>query len=84
MDITDESYNKLRRNIGNDFSRAKEDNITELYSFHCASCGYKNIHNFKIMTCGCDRQLEGSLVYRKIGNTVIYDTRERRKKGNSR
>lgn len=78
--IADDTYNKLRKNIGNDFSSGKEGKITELYSFHCSNCGYKNIHNVKELTCGCGKQLEGKLVYQKIGDTVVYDRREGRKK----
>jgi hypothetical protein len=77
----DDSYNKLKRNIGNDFRREKEGKIMELYSFHCSNCGYRNIHNIKKLTCGCDKELQGILVYRKIGDTVIYDTREKGKRG---
>lgn len=78
--IADDSYNKLMKNIGNDFSTRKENKITELYSFRCRSCGYKNIHNFKNLICGCGEQLEGNLVYRKIEDTVVYDIRQARRK----
>jgi hypothetical protein len=27
------------------------------------------------MTCGCGKNLDGVLVFRKVGDTVIYDTR---------
>lgn len=77
----DDVYDKLKRDIGNDFSRGKEEKIIELYSFHCGNCGYRNIHNIKILTCGCGKELQGILVYRKIGDTVIYDIREKRKRG---
>jgi hypothetical protein len=76
----DDAYNKLRKNIGNDFSRRKEERTLELYSFHCGNCGYRNIHNIKTLTCGCGKELQGIIVYRKIGDTVIYDTTEKRKK----
>jgi hypothetical protein len=74
----DDRYNKLRRDIGNDFSsKSKEGGeITELYSFHCGNCGYQNIHNIRILSCGCGKELHGNLVYRKVGDTVIYDSRE--------
>jgi hypothetical protein len=77
----DDSYNKLTRNIGNDFDIRKEGRILELYSFHCGNCGYRNIHDIKILTCGCGKVLHGILVYRKIGETVTYDTRQKRKRG---
>ena len=79
----DDTYNRLAKNIGNDFT-AGAAGITELYSFHCANCGYKNIHNIKQMTCGCGRSLEGTLVYRKVGDTVIYDMRGRSRGGKAR
>jgi hypothetical protein len=78
--IADDAYNKLRKNIGNDFSAGKEGKITELFSFHCGNCGYKNIHNVKEMTCGCEKKLEGRLVYQKINDTVIFDMREGKKR----
>lgn len=74
----DDQYNKLRKNIGDDFTRT-EEKVKELYSFHCGNCGYKNIHNMEILTCGCGKTLAGRLVYRKIGDTIIYDTREKGK-----
>lgn len=79
--VLDDRYNKLRRDIGNDFSRRSDGNkepVTELFSFHCGSCGYRNIHDVKVLTCGCGQQLQGRQVYRKVGDTVIYDTREKR------
>jgi hypothetical protein len=36
-----------------------------------------------MLTCGCGKELQGTLVYQKIGDTVIYDAREW-KKGNKR
>ena len=71
----DDAYNRLAKNIGNDFKTGGIGGITELYSFHCQACGYRNIHNAKQMTCGCGKALEGILVYRKVGDTVIYDMR---------
>ena len=79
--ISDDVYNRLKKNIGDDFDTRSEDRITELYSFHCESCGYRNIHNVKELVCGCGKQLLGNLVYRKIGDTVIYDMRQGSKKG---
>ena len=76
--IADDAYNRLAKNIGNDFGRST-DKITELYSFHCGDCGYRNIHNIKSLTCGCGKDLKGSLVYQKLGDTVIYDNRDKRK-----
>jgi hypothetical protein len=81
LSYIDDVYDKLKRDIGNDFRRGKEGKIIELYSFQCGNCGYRNIHNIKKLTCGCDKELQGILVYRKIGDTVIYDTREKRKRG---
>jgi hypothetical protein len=84
--IADDAYNKLRKNIGNDFGGGQKEGrtITELYSFHCGSCGYRNIHDIKTLACGCGKGLlRGTLVYRKIGDTVVYDAREKRK-GNRR
>jgi hypothetical protein len=78
--IADDSYNKLRKNIGNDFSSGKVGKITELYSFQCGNCGYKNIHNVKELECGCGKELKGNLVYQKIGDTVIFDMSEGKKK----
>jgi hypothetical protein len=40
----DDVYNKLRRDIGNDFQGKKEGKIVELYLFHCGNCGYRNMH----------------------------------------
>jgi hypothetical protein len=77
----DDAYNKLKRDIGNDFRRGKDRKIIELYSFQCGNCGYRNIHDIKKLTYGCGKELQGVLVYRKIGDTVIYDTREKRKRG---
>jgi hypothetical protein len=34
-----------------------------------------------MLTCGCGKELQGMLVYRKIGDTVIYDARQKRKGG---
>jgi hypothetical protein len=82
----DDRYNKLKRDMGNDFSRSKSDasgreggQVTELYSFHCGNCGYRNIHDVKVLNCGCGKVLQGMLVYRKVGDTVIYDMREKKK-----
>lgn len=80
MSHIDDAYNRLRRNIGNDFGREERERIVELHLFHCGNCGYRNIHNIKILTCGCGKELEGILVYRKIGDTVVYDTTEKRRK----
>ncbi len=76
----DDVYNKLKRDIGNDFQGNKEGKIVELYSFHCINCGYRNIHDIKMLTCGCGKELQGLLVYRKIGDTVIYDARQKKRK----
>jgi hypothetical protein len=76
----DDVYDKLKRDIGNDFRGRKAGNTIELYSFHCSNCGYRNIHNIKILACGCGKELQGMLVYRKIGDTIIYDTRKKRKR----
>lgn len=74
MSYIDDAYNRLAKNIGNDFGVGK-DAVTELFSLHCLNCGYRNIHNLKRMTCGCGKNLDGVLVFRKVGDTVIYDTR---------
>jgi hypothetical protein len=34
-----------------------------------------------MLTCGCGKELQGMLVYHKIGDTVIYDARQKRKRG---
>jgi hypothetical protein len=73
----DDRYNKLRKNIGNDFSKVRK--VKELYSFQCGNCGYRNIHDVNEMVCGCGRPLKGLLVYRKVDDMVIYDTRENRR-----
>jgi hypothetical protein len=72
----DDRYNKLRNNIGNDFSKVGK--VKELYSFQCGKCGYRNIYDVNEMICGCGNHLKGTLVYRKVDDTVIYDNRERR------
>ena len=77
----DDVYDKLKRDIGNDFRGRREGKIIELYSFQCSNCGYRNIHDIKMLTCGCGKELQGILVYRKIGDTVIYDTRQKKKRG---
>lgn len=76
--IVDDAHNKLKNDLGTDFSK-REDKITELYSFRCGSCGYHNIHNVKELDCGCGNRVQGVIVYRKIGDTVVYDAREGRK-----
>ena len=77
----DDVYNKLRRDIGDDFQGKKEEGkIVELYSFHCGNCSYRNIHDIKALTCGCGKELQGLLVYRKIGDTIIYDARQKKRK----
>jgi len=76
---TDDLFNKLRNDVGTDFKK-HEDKITELYSFRCGNCGYHNIHNVKEIECGCGKKVQGLIVYRKIGNTVVYDMREGKKK----
>lgn len=78
MTHVDDRYNKLRNDVGNDFRRSEK--VKELYSFQCGNCGYRNIHDVNGMYCGCGNQLHGKLVYRKVGDTVIYDARERRGK----
>jgi hypothetical protein len=75
----DDVYDKLKRDLGSDFGRRIDEKIIELYSFHCGYCGYRNIHDIKMLICGCGKELHGILVYRKIGDTVIYDTRQKRK-----
>ncbi|HEX2106160.1 MAG TPA: hypothetical protein VHF28_00370 [Nitrososphaera sp.] len=79
MSNIDDVYDKLKRNLGSDFSTRREGKILELYSFHCSNCGYRNIHDIKTLACGCGNGLHGILVYRKIGDTVIYDTRRRKR-----
>jgi len=78
-DRIDDVYNKLKNDIGTDFAN-KEGKITELYSFRCGNCSYHNIHNFKELDCGCGKKVIGVLAYRRIGDTVIYDMREGRKR----
>ena len=79
MTYVDDTYNKLKKSIGNDFSRDKQA-VTELYSFRCSNCGYKNIHDAKELKCGCGSKLQGILVYRKVLDTVVYDNREKKKR----
>jgi hypothetical protein len=81
LSAIDDVYDKLKRDLGNDFHRGKEGKIVELYSFHCSNCGYSNIHDVKMLTCGCGKELQGMLAYRKIRDTVIFDTRQKRKRG---
>ncbi len=76
----DDVYDKLKRDLGSDFRTGREGKILELYSFHCSNCGYRNIHDIKTLACGCGNELHGILVYRKIGDTVIYDTRPKKRK----
>jgi hypothetical protein len=75
----DDVYDKLKRDVGSDFGRRNKEKILELYSFHCDNCGYRNIHDIRMLTCGCGKELHGILVYRKIGDTVIYDRRQKRR-----
>ena len=77
----DDVYDKLKRDLGSDFHKGKEGKILELYSFRCCNCGYRNILDIKMLTCGCGNKLHGILVYRKIEDTVIYDTRPKKSKG---
>jgi hypothetical protein len=81
LSYIDDVYDKLKRDIGADFRGRKAARIIELYSFHCGNCGYRNVHDIKVLTCGCGKKLQGMLVYRKIGDTVIYDARQKRKRG---
>lgn len=78
--IADDVYNKLRKNIGNDFGKGTESikPIKELFSFHCGSCGYKNIHDISTLTCGFGKELKGVRVYQKIGDTVVYYSRKKK------
>jgi hypothetical protein len=80
--IADDAYNKLRKNIGNDFGTRTQSNkpIKELFSFHCGSCGYKNIHDIAELKCGCGKELKGVRVYQKIEDTVVYDSRNKKVK----
>lgn len=71
----DDRYNRLANNIGTDFKN--KDKATELYSFHCGACGYKNVHDVSELVCGCGNKLKGRLVFRKVGDTAIYDTRKK-------
>lgn len=71
----DDRYNKLANDIGNDFK--KKGKTAELYSFHCGACGYKNIHDVSELVCGCGSKLKGRLVFRKVGDTAIYDARQK-------
>ena len=77
----DDVYDKLKRDLGSDFSKSKQGKVIELYSFHCGNCSYRNIHDIKILTCGCGKELQGIVVFRKIGDTVIYDARRKRTRG---
>jgi predicted nucleic-acid-binding Zn-ribbon protein len=79
-DRTDDLYNKLRNDVGTDFRKINDVRIRELYSFRCQKCGYHNVHNIKELECGCGNKLQGTLVYRKIGDQVIYDMRGLKKK----
>lgn len=74
----DDRYNKLKSDVGNDFRRSER--VKELYAFQCGNCSYRNIHDVNEMTCGCGKHLFGRLVYRKVGDTAIYDARQRRSK----
>ena len=47
----------------------------------CNNCGYRNIHDIKMLACGCGKEVQDILVYRKIGDTVIFDTRQNRNGG---
>ena len=81
MSHIDDVYDKLKRDLGSDFSKRKQGEVIELYSFHCSNCNYRNIHDIKMLTCGCGKELQGMLVYRMIGDTVIYDSRQKRNRG---
>ena len=35
----DDVYDKLKRDVGDDFRGRKTGKIVELYSFHCGNCG---------------------------------------------
>jgi hypothetical protein len=82
--IVDDAYNKIRNDIGTDFSRKKREEgrgrITELDSFSCSNCGYHNIHNLKELKCGCGNKVHGVLVYRRTGDTVVHDVRQGKKR----
>lgn len=71
----DDRYNRLANDIGTDFK--KKGKATELYSFHCGACGYKNVHDVSALVCGCGNELKGRLVFHKVGDTAIYDTRKK-------
>jgi hypothetical protein len=79
LTYVDDTYNKLKKSIGNDFTKDKQA-VTELYSFRCSNCGYKNILDATELNCGCGTKLQGILVYRKVQDTVVYDNREKKKR----
>ena len=45
----DDLYDKLKRDVGSDFRRRREENIVELYLFHCGNCRYRNMHDIKML-----------------------------------
>ncbi|MEO9295838.1 MAG: hypothetical protein ABI347_09590 [Nitrososphaera sp.] len=78
----DDSYDRLANDIGTSFK--KKVRPAELYSFRCGACGYKNVHDISELTCGCGNKLRGRLVFRKVGDTAIYDTRKDNSNNSSR
>jgi hypothetical protein len=64
------------------FTEQKKDIKLIETSFTCHNnCGYRNIHDIKMLSCDCGKGMQGILVYRKIGHTVIFETRQKRKGG---
>jgi hypothetical protein len=58
--------------------------IKVLFSFHCGNCVYMNIHDIATLIGGCGKGLKGGRVYQKIGDTVVFDSRDGRKRKNRR
>jgi hypothetical protein len=44
-----------------------------LYYMKCSVCGFKDTKPVKEMTCGCGNDIQGTLVYKRIGKTVVLD-----------
>lgn len=72
----DDAFNKLDNDLGSGFRRVKSE-VSELYSFRCEKCGYRNVHDCKILTCGCGNNMVGTLVFRKVNGIVIWDSRNK-------
>lgn len=66
-----DKYSRMARAIGNDFTRDTANRV-ELFKFKC-KCGFEDVKEGKTLQCSCGKQLEGTLVYKKVGKNVLVN-----------